>query len=185
METSGVLTGASRTLDGKKMLLTFEVDSVEQNYIEEIRQYEKASIKVTKFRQKRSLDANAYYWQLITKLAEALKISKSRTHNIVLRKYGQREYIDGSIVTVPLPDTENAENKALEADTYHLKPTSQVRTGNDGIVYRTYVMLRGSSEYNTKEMSELIDGLVSECKELGIETATPDELERMKREWNI
>lgn len=43
----------------------------------------------------------------------------------------------------------------------------------------------GSSTYNTKEMSVLIDSIVCEAKELGIETATPEELERMKREWGI
>lgn len=47
------------------------------------------------------------------------------------------------------------------------------------MTYRTYVMLKGSSDYDTREMSELIDGLVSECKECGIETATPEELQRM------
>ena len=41
------------------------------------------------------------------------------------------------------------------------------------------MMLKGSSEYDTKEMSHLIDGLVSECKEMGIETLPPEELERM------
>jgi hypothetical protein len=41
----------------------------------------------------------------------------------------------------------------------------------------------GSSTYNTKEMSVLIDGVVSECKELGIETMTPDELAGLKNEW--
>lgn len=40
-------------------------------------------------------------------------------------------------------------------------------------------MLRGSSTYDTAEMSTLINGLVEECKDLGIETMTPQELERM------
>ena len=38
---------------------------------------------------------------------------------------------------------------------------------------------KGSSGYNTSEMSALIDGVVSECKEMGIETLPPEELERM------
>lgn len=46
-------------------------------------------------------------------------------------------------------------------------------------MYRTYMMLRGSHEYDTREMSQLIDGLISECREVGIETLTPGELERM------
>ena len=67
----------------------------------------------------------------------------------------------------------------LEAETYHIKPTSQVQKGADGTLFRTYKMLRGSSTYDTKEMSYLIDGLVGECRELGIETLPPRELERM------
>ena len=41
----------------------------------------------------------------------------------------------------------------------------------------------GSSTFDTKEMSVFIDGIVRECKELGIETMTPAELERMKSQW--
>ena len=41
------------------------------------------------------------------------------------------------------------------------------------------MMLRGSSDYDTKEMSVLINGLVEECKEQGIETIPPDELRRI------
>ena len=42
-------------------------------------------------------------------------------------------------------------------------------------------MLKGSSRYDSAEMAHLLDGLISECKQLGIETATPEELERMKQ----
>ena len=52
-------------------------------------------------------------------------------------------------------------------------------------MYRTYMMLRGSSDYDTREMSELIDGTVSEAKQMGIETLPPHEIERMKKEWGI
>jgi hypothetical protein len=43
--------------------------------------------------------------------------------------------------------------------------------------------LRGSHTYDTKEMSRLIDGVVEAAKELGIETLTPEQLERMKAAW--
>ena len=49
----------------------------------------------------------------------------------------------------------------------------------DGAAFRAYIMLRGSSTYDTREMSELINGLVSECREMGIETMTPDQLAEM------
>ena len=47
--------------------------------------------------------------------------------------------------------------------------------------FRVYL---GSSNYNTQEMSLLIDGVVEECKELGIETLTPQELAAMMEAWN-
>ena len=80
-------------------------------------------------------------------------------------------------------ESDQSEELVNEAETYHLAPTSQVRIGNDGIEYRTYKMIRGSHTYNTEEMSHLIDGIVSEAKELGIETLPPDEIERMMSTW--
>lgn len=50
-------------------------------------------------------------------------------------------------------------------------------------MYRTYMMLKGSSTYNTREMSMLIDGLVSECRDAGIETMPQEELERMMKDY--
>ena len=79
-----------------------------------------------------------------------------------------------------LPDTEEAENEAYELETVHIKPTSQVKQGKDGKTYRAYYVLRGSSDYDSREMSILIDGTISDCQEVGIETMTPDELLRLK-----
>lgn len=139
----------------------------------------KLSIKAVQYREKRSLTANAYYWQLLSKLAEAVGTSKPYMHNRMLRRYGQTAVLDGKTVFLVIPDTDEAENNAMEAETFHIKPTSQVKEGKDGVMYRTYTMLRGSSEYNSLEMSKLIDGLVSECKEQNIETLPPEELKRM------
>jgi hypothetical protein len=146
-----------------------------QNYKDGVR----VSLKVTKYNEKRSLDANAYYWQLLTKLAGVLKVSNPYCHNVMLRRYGTLEEIDGRPVYLVIPDTEEATQKADESETYHIKPTSNVREGNDGKMYRTYMLLKGSHEYTTAEMSRLISGLVDECRQCGIETMTPAELERL------
>ena len=142
---------------------------------------EKVDVSIKKARKKRSLDANGYYWRLSGKLAEALKISKPMMHNHLLRRYGQLEILEGQAVYIVLPDTEEVEKRVDEDEALHLRPTSQIKEGKGGVMYRTYMLLRGSHEYNTKEMSILIDGLVSECKEAGIETATPEQIEQMKR----
>ena len=172
---SVAFTGAGRPL------VTFEVFEgqpalkMAQNFKDGVR----VAIKVTKHREKRSLDANAYYWQLIGKLAKAQNISNNYCHNVMLRRYGVLEEIDGKPMFFVIPDTDEAEKKADEAETYHIKPTSNVREGNDGKMYRTYMLLKGSSQMDTAEFSRLVSGLVDECRQCGIETLTPAELARM------
>ena len=177
---TGKIHSVAFTADGLP-LITFEVYEgqpaiqMAQKYKDGVR----VALKVTKYSEKRSLDANAYYWQLLTKLAGVLKISNNYCHNVMLRRYGVLEEFDGEPMYCVIPDTDEAEKKADESEKYHIKPTTNVREGTDGIMYRTYMVLKGSHEYTTAEMSRLISGLVDECKQCGIETMTPDELARM------
>lgn len=135
--------------------------------------------EIKKHRKKRTLSQNAYYWQLVGQIADALRLPKEQVHNEMLRSYGQVDRIAGQLVTVPIPDTDKAETEVLRSMKYHLMPTSQVRSGVKGL-YRTYVMLKGSHELTTEEMSILVDGIVQEAQQLGIETLTPAELEVMR-----
>lgn len=139
-------------------------------------------IKITQHRVKRSMTQNAYYWVLLAQLAAKLKISNARLHNMMLREVAPPFVIDGKIAMQPIPDTDQAEREILEAATYHLKPTSGVIVGNDNAIYRWYVVLRGSSTFDVQEMTRLLDALIAECKAYGIETLTPDELEKI-RQW--
>jgi hypothetical protein len=114
---------------------------------------------------------------VLTQLAKVLDTSNAELHNILLRRYGQVEKYDDQLVYVVLPDTPDAARKADCAETYHVKPTSQTRLGKDGKQYRTYILMRGSSTYDTAEMSRLIDGLLSECKDVGLDILTEREKE--------
>lgn len=180
MECKCTLTDVTRDWTTGKFRVTFEAEDDISGQIDGMRD-KTLRLTAKQWRDKRSLDSNAYYWVLLSKLAESIKISKPRAHNIMLREYGQVELFDGSRYYARIPDTEEAANDVLERTTFHLRPTSQVVEGNNGIGYRTYVLLKGSSNYDSAEMSHLLDGLISECKTLGIETATPEELERMKQ----
>lgn len=182
MEGKGRLKRAAKDWETGKFEVTFEMDFDVSRQIDEIKEKD-LRITIKQWREKRSLDANAYYWALVTKLAEANHISKPRCHNLLLRRYGQNMTIDGHGAYIRIPDTEKAEEMALEASEYHIRPTSQVVTGSDGVGYRTYIMLMGSSQYDTAEMSHLIDGLVDECKAAGIETLPPDEIKRMMNDY--
>ena len=134
------------------------------------------------------MDANAYYWVLVSKLGKVLDMANPEVHNIALIRYGQPWIIDGKSVFTTIPDTEEAENKVKNSTEYHLQPTSQVREGVDGVMYRTYRFLRGSRTYNTEEMSRLISGLITMCKEAQIpdrEIATPEEKRLLKERYGV
>ena len=177
METRGSIKDIQLDWKSRKTRVTVEVAAAPEE-VEKMMDKD-LTIIIKQYRQKRSLDANAYYWQLITKLSPVVRTSAPALHNQMLRRYGQPFILDGKLVYLVIPDTDEAAEKAMEAETFHIKPTSEVKTGADGIRYRTYTMLRGSSTYDTKEMTDLINGLVDECKEAGVETLTPEELERM------
>lgn len=177
MKLTGRIKDIGRTLSGA-LTITLESQGGDSTAVMDLAQVDRLDVEIKKHREKRSLDANAYYWKLVSDLAEALHVSKPYLHNDLLRKYGQIAIIDGKAVYAVIPDTDEAQREIDEAQTYHLKPTAQVKAGKGGM-FRTYMMLRGSHEYDTREMSQLIDGLINECREMGIETLPPGELERM------
>ena len=150
-----------------RLIVQFEPYEDFRQAYEELKGCEKLSFEIKRFRRRRSLDANAYYWVLCTKLAGVLHTSNEEVHNEMLCSYGQPEIFEGKAAYITIPDTENAENKVKHAMDYHLKPTSQVREGLDGVMYRTYRLMRGSHTYNTMEMARLIDGLVQSCRDPG------------------
>lgn len=137
-------------------------------------------IKITQRREKRSLDSNAYFHVLADKLRQRLNVSMSYIKNHLIGDYGQIEYIDDIPVVIKsnLPFETMMEQEYLH--TKCVRVTEE--NGHDVYFYRVY---RGSHTYNTKEMSQLIEGTIQECKAQGIETATPDELLRMAALWEV
>jgi len=122
-------------------------------------------------REKRSLDANAYAWVLMSKIADALHTDKDQVYLKMLERYGQFTHV---IVKPKAVEQFKREYRLIE-DLGEV--TVNGTTGNQ---IRCYF---GSSKYDTKQMATLIDGIVSECKDLDIETKTPEELSLMKSEW--
>ena len=139
------------------------------------------SVKITPYRHRRSLSANAYYWHLVGMVASSHKppTSNNRCHNVLLSRYGVPFLINGELVTAAIPDTDEALNDALENADYHLKPTSARKEGKDGKMFRICVVLQPSHTFNTAEFSNLLDGVISEAKDLGLETLPKEEVDRM------
>ena len=188
MDFTGTFDSLSMDFSTNKQKAVLGLNQDAREAFEQLKECELLDIRIKKHRKKRSLDANAYYWVLITKLAKVLDLSNAELHNMCLGRYGQPEIFEGKSVFVTIPDTEESEIKVRNATDYHLQPTSQVREGNDGIMYRTYRLLRGSHTYNTEEMSRLITGLIIMCKDARIpdsEIATPEEKRILKEKYGV
>lgn len=132
---------------------------------------ENKEYEVKEYKHKRSLNANAYYWVLINKIADALNQSKEFVHMCMLKQYGQRY-----VVCVPYDTPIESLVKYYEQD--------GVRKQGDRL-FKTYNVYLPSSEMNTYEMSKLIDGTVEEAQSIGIETMTPDEIAHLKAMWGV
>lgn len=139
-------------------------------------------ISMKHWRNNRSISANAYYWVLVGKIADTIKRPQSVVHNVLLRQYGVLDIVDGESLTVFIPDTDEAENEVLKKETYHLRPTSKTVEGKNGRL-RAYRIMLGSSYYDTKQFSTLLDGAIQECKDMGIETLPEDEIRRMMEDY--
>lgn len=152
----------SLSLD-RKQRVTFEIEGDFRGQYDKLRDGD-VEISVRKWTQKRSLDANGYMWALITKIANALRESKDDIYFDALKAYGQ-----GGAVSVEERYAEDFKRTYK----YHEELGRSELNGKTFIHFRFWV---GSSEYNTEEMSILIDGVVKEAKNLGIETMDEAEL---------
>ena len=172
METTGKIKSISRDIGTGRIIISFEIEEVPAEELQRLSEADKLTIKATKYRKHRSLDANAYFWALCGRIAEALSSDKWTVYTELLSRYGQYTHV------VCRPEVVGKVEQEWRA-TEELGPVTV--NGQQGIQLRCYI---GSSNYDTREMSVLIDGTVSEAKELGIETLPPEEVERLKHEWN-
>lgn len=175
MEALGRLKDISRDWQSNRLVLAFELDSFSGEEINEILNEPKLSITARKHREKRSVNANSYFHVLASKISGKLGTSQTHEKNRLIREYGQWEFVDGKIPTIRMKP--EYEEHMLDFLGVHVQV---IRREPDSVVFG---MMRGSHTYDTKEMATLIDGAVTECKELGIETLPPEELERMKATW--
>lgn len=127
-------------------------------------------LEIKEYRKPRTLDANAYCWALIGKMADILRTEKDAVYLTMLERYGQ-----SFVVKIP--------NKSREMFLRQYPYVKQHETLPEEEHAQYYRVWLGSSNYSTKEMAILIDGIISECKELDIPTDTPEQIARLKQEW--
>lgn len=173
MEFRGKLNDLSYDREGNvRITLTSFVDCREA--FDELAKDE-VDVVIKAHRKKRSLSANAYLWVIIDRISEVTGVPKSEIYRNNIRDIGGVSQI--------ICCQEKDAKKIIDLwQTHGLGwQTEVVDSKIDGCV--NLILYAGSSEYNTQQMSRLIDNVVQDAKNLGIETLPPEELERMLGKW--
>ena len=132
----------------------------------EVEKIKDKEVEIKAISKKRSLSQNSYCWVLINKIAEVNRTSKEEVYFEMLKRYAPSErYLI------------SADAKIDGIVTYYEKK-KVIR--NNGKEFIDYIVYKGSSKYDSKEMTIFVDGIISECKELDIETITPEEIKRLE-----
>lgn len=181
MEFTGTIKTINQDFITGDVNITFSVNEKALIYpeYERLKASKKLRVKAIQYREKRSLDANAYAWAIMSKIAIALKTDKDSIYELVLQKYGT-PYLDenGASEKITVLSVVNVSKFGL-----HTKFIGKGYVGEKEFSH--YIVIKGSSEYDTKEMSDFIDGVVSDAQELGIETLPPAELQKIKEQWGV
>ena len=178
MKISGKIVGANIDFKTNKPILMLEVNERKdfESLVDELKDKEKLSIEVKPYREKRSLDANAYFFVLADKLAERMRLTKEEIYRNAIRDIG------GVSETVCVKDEavqrlcEGWSKNGLgwQTETF----PSKIKGCSNVILYY------GSSTYDKEQMSRLIEHIVQDCHAVGIETRTPDELANLISLWD-
>ena len=171
MKISGKIIGANIDFRTNKPQLTLEVNELNdfKQLVDDMNGCEKLSIEIKPYREKRSLNSNSYAWLLIGKIADIVRAGKDEIYLKMLKRYGQSDLI--SVLShIPVEHYFKYYEEAGESKL-------------NGKMFTHYRVFKGSSDFDSREMSIFIDGVVSEAKDLGIQTETPDMIAKMKSLW--
>lgn len=145
----------------------FRIFAQVEDFIRDGKEYEIIVQKVVKHR---SLDSNSYLWALVGRMAEILNQDKDVVYYEMLKRYGVS-------IVVKIKD---ADRDRFFRSWKYVEQHEKLPPEERAQYYRVYL---GSSAYDTQEMSVLLNGVVSECEELGIPTETNNRILKMINEW--
>ena len=132
---------------------------------------------IKEHREKRSLDANAYAWVLIHKLAKEMRVTPLEVYQQAVLTVGDNY----TPMCVREQDKERfIRNWESRGDGWQCVDRGQSSVEGCRTIFAYY----GSSVFDTSQMSRLIDSVIQDCQALGIETLPPDKLALLKEEWS-
>ena len=166
-----------RTREGDGWVVSFITrERMDGNRFDELAKVD-CDIEIRKHRNIRSKNANSYFHVLVNKIAGVTGESDEEVKVRLITSYGTLARTkDGKYLMFVLP-------READATEYYKYAVLYDQREINGKICNMWKVYKDSHKMDTKEMSRVIDGAVSEAKELGIETATPAELARMKEKW--
>lgn len=170
-----VFDKAKVIIDGEDAYLCVAIPFIDaKKFVGEMKP-KKYSVEIKEHKKSRSLDANGYFWTLLDQLSEKVNIPKTEIYRNYIRELGGVS----EIVCV-----KNEAVRNLRDGWQHNGIGWQTDTMPSKIEGCTNVILYyGSSTYDTAQMSRLINICVDDCKSVGIETKTPNEIAKMLSLW--
>lgn len=158
---------------GGKVVLMLDTD-LSAEYLDEIKDKE-LKVQISVWRQDRSLNANNYCWKLLDEIAQRTHSTKEEVYQEIISKVGVFEIL-------PIRN-EAVDNFVEKWQSRGLGWVCNIMRDSKIPNYTNVIAYYGSSVYNTKEMSRLIDEVVQEAQALNIQTKTPQELAELKNLW--
>ncbi|MBR2408952.1 MAG: hypothetical protein IKB07_08350 [Lachnospiraceae bacterium] len=171
MDTTGRLVSVARDIVSKKLMVSFVIDTEPVDDLNALAQLEKIDIKAGKHKKRRSLDANGMLWACLSEMASVLRADKWDVYLMMLKRYGKFTYICVKPAVVD----------AVKAQWRECEVIGEVDiNGQKAVQMLCYF---GSSTYDTAEFSRLLDGVVSEMKEMGLTPPPSEEMGRAIELW--
>lgn len=138
----------------------------------------KLSIQVKKWRKKRSINANNYFWKLLSEYSEEKNVD-------TIEEYKERVKRLGIFRRFRIEDKDKKTFEIMWQDkgiAWFCETADTEYIGD--IEFKIINAYYGSSSFNSKQMSRLINDLVEDCKEVGIETKPQAEIDSLLKEWD-
>lgn len=172
----GKLSGLTFNRDGTQNI-TVTVNADFSTEYDELKEKD-INVEIKKYSKRRSLDANAYCWVLIDKIAEKTGEKKSDIYRQAIKEIG-------GVSTIIVVKDEAADSLCAGWETHGTGWMTE-KTVNRKYPNCTNVTLwYGSSVYDTKQMHDLIESLIQEAEGLGIPTITEKEKEQLLGKWTV
>lgn len=179
MQTTGIILKTDTDINTRKLKISLLVDTSNKDIVEQLKNENKLTIELKKWRQKRSLDANSYCWVLCDKIAKEL----CKDGTIVTKEDVYKDAIlqIGSFEPFIVQEKTYMNFKRIWEKQGLGFLVQEVSKKDKCIKVNCYY---GSSTYNTKEMSLLIECIVELAKTLNIETKPQNEIDSLLKEWD-